>query len=147
MLKYLNEVGEEHGVTMEMENDYGLTPVVYAMMNHKFYAFIYLYFKLKCPLEAERACWVITHMIKQQSNETKILQLILHDDNLGPQVAETALDQAVEHNNVDYLKTTLKHLYETNILLEPKLTALLETADIKEEIQSILELYLAMTVY
>ena len=65
MLKYLQEVGPDQGVTLEMENSYGLTPVVYAMMNHKVYTFIYLYFKLKCPLSVDRACWTVTQMIKQ----------------------------------------------------------------------------------
>lgn len=34
MLKYLREIGPAHGVTLKMENSYGLTPIVYAMMNH-----------------------------------------------------------------------------------------------------------------
>lgn len=65
MLRYLREVGTAEGVTLEMENSYGLTPVVYAMMNHKVYSFIYLYFKLRCHLSVERACWTTTQMIKQ----------------------------------------------------------------------------------
>ena len=65
MLKFLREVGPASGVTLEMENSYGLTPVVYAMMNHKTYAFVYLYFKLHCSLTVERACWTATQMIKQ----------------------------------------------------------------------------------
>lgn len=64
MLKYLREVGPASGITLEMENSYGLTPVVYAMMNHKTYAFVYLYFKLRCDLTMERACWTATQMIK-----------------------------------------------------------------------------------
>ena len=65
MLKFIRQVGVEKGVTLEMENSYGLSPIVYAMINHKFYTFIYLYFKLKCELTAERACWTISQIIKQ----------------------------------------------------------------------------------
>ena len=53
------------------------------MINHKFYTFVYLYFKLHCKLTAERACWTITQMIKQQSDETEILSLLLHDEHLS----------------------------------------------------------------
>ena len=28
------EIGPAHGITLEMENFYGLSPIVYAMMNH-----------------------------------------------------------------------------------------------------------------
>ena len=65
MLKYLKEIGNDYGVTLEMENSYGLTPVVYSMMNHQVYTFIYLFFKLRCNLPIERACWTTTQMIKQ----------------------------------------------------------------------------------
>ena len=48
MLKYLREIGTRYGVTLEMENMYGLTPIIYAMMNHQFYVFVFLYFKARC---------------------------------------------------------------------------------------------------
>lgn len=64
MLKYLREVGPSEGISLEMENDYALTPVVYAMINHQVYAFIYLYYKLKCKLSTDRACWTTTQMVK-----------------------------------------------------------------------------------
>ena len=48
MLKYLREIGTKHGVTLEMENSYGLAPIIYAMMNQQFYVFVYLYFKARC---------------------------------------------------------------------------------------------------
>ena len=60
MLKYLRQEGEQHGVTLESPNSYGLTPIVYAMMNHKVHVFIYLYFKLRCELTQERAAWTVT---------------------------------------------------------------------------------------
>ena len=60
MLRYLREVGAPQGVTLESENSYGLTPISYAMMNHKVHVFIYLYFKMHCKLTNERACWTIT---------------------------------------------------------------------------------------
>ena len=73
MLKYLKEVGPSQGVTLEMENSYGLTPIVYAMMNNQLYSFIYLYFKVKVNLTIERACWTVTQMIKQQNKDIEII--------------------------------------------------------------------------
>ena len=35
MLQYLRELGKENGVDLEMENTYGMTPIVYAMMNNQ----------------------------------------------------------------------------------------------------------------
>lgn len=60
MLKYLQEIGPARGVTLEMENSYGLTPIVYAMMNHKVYTFIYLFSKIRVPFPVERAEWTTT---------------------------------------------------------------------------------------
>ena len=60
MLRFLKEVGIPYGVTLEMENSYGLTPVVYAMMNNKVHTFIYLKHKMGCALSEERACWTVT---------------------------------------------------------------------------------------
>ena len=60
MLKYLREVGPSYTISLEMENAYGLTPVVYAMMNHQVYTFIYLYFKVQVPLSKESAKWTVT---------------------------------------------------------------------------------------
>ena len=60
MLMYLRKVGGPHGVTLESENSYGLTPIIYAMMNHKVHAFIYLYFKMHCKLSSKKAQWTIT---------------------------------------------------------------------------------------
>ena len=34
LLKQLREIGHGYGLSLEMENTYGLTPVVYSMMNH-----------------------------------------------------------------------------------------------------------------
>ena len=48
MMKYLNEIGPERNVTLEMENAHGLAPIIYTMLNQKVFAFIYLYFKRKC---------------------------------------------------------------------------------------------------
>ena len=64
MLKYLRDVGSSHGVSLEMENSFGLSPIVYAMMNQKVHTFIYLYYKVKCALSTETASWVITQMVK-----------------------------------------------------------------------------------
>ena len=57
MLKYLREVGPSYGISLEMENDYGLAPIVYALINNQLYAFVYLYFKMRCSLSEERATW------------------------------------------------------------------------------------------
>ena len=113
MLKYLREIGPDHGVTLYMENSYGLTPVVYAAMNHEVYAFIYLFHKLKSEFLAERAAWVVTQLIKQGSEDTEILQLLLHEKDLRGPVAESALNASVEHCNPVYLKAILRHLYHS----------------------------------
>ena len=65
MLKYLREVGPSYGISLEMENAYELTPIVYAMMNQKVYTFVYLYYKVQVPLSLETASWTVTQMIKQ----------------------------------------------------------------------------------
>ena len=118
MLKYLRDFGPANGVTLEMENSYGLTPIVYAMMNQQVLTFIYLYFKLKCTLPVERASWATMQLIKQGSSNTKIIQLLLHDATLGDKVAETALTAAVEHLNLDVLKTVLKHQFHAKKLTQ-----------------------------
>ena len=125
MLKYLREVGPAQGVTLEMENSYGLTPIVYAMMNNQVYTFIYLYFKMSCYLSSERASWTITQMIKQQTDRTEILQLLFHEETLSDAVAQAALSASVENSNSDTLKCTLKHLYCNNKLYEGQLRVLL----------------------
>lgn len=114
MLKYLKEIGTGLGVTLEMENSYGLTPIVYAMMNHKVYTFIYLFSKIKAKFPAERAEWTTTQLVKQGSSETSIIQLLLHDEVLGDKVAEAALTASVEFSNPYVLKAVLKHRYYLN---------------------------------
>ena len=111
MLKYLREMGRPYGVTLEMENSYGLTPIVYTMMNQQVHSFIYLYFKIGCQLSEERACWTVTQMIKSGSNDTQILQLLFHDENLSDSVSRTALKASIEHSNAHFLQACLKHLF------------------------------------
>ena len=64
MLKYLNEIGPERNVTLQMENAHGLAPIMYTMLNQKVYSFIYLYFRLNCPLDKDSVTWAITHMVR-----------------------------------------------------------------------------------
>ena len=78
MLQYLNKIGPERNVTLTMTNSHGLAPIMYTMLNQKVYSFIYLYFKMKCPLSKESVTWATTHMVRQ-STETAIIKLLLHD--------------------------------------------------------------------
>ena len=64
MLKYLNEIGPEHNVSVQMENAHGLAPIMYTMLNQKVYSFIYLYFKLNCELSEDSVTWATTHMVR-----------------------------------------------------------------------------------
>ena len=134
MLKYLEEIGPQHGITLNMTNAFDLAPITYTMLNQQVYAFIYLYFKMKCPLDKDKAIWAIKHMVRQ-STETTIIRLLLHDVKLGHIVAREAVDQAVETGNVQVLKAVLKRLITTdtqcklNIVTVTTLQTLLESTD------------------
>lgn len=112
ILKYIRSVPAQRAsedsqrsvVTLEMENSYGLTPIVYALMNCQFNTFVYLRFKMRCKLTEERASWTVTQLIKQgvsaptpgfdqaqahqQRSKESILWLLMQEENgLGDAVA------------------------------------------------------------
>ena len=147
MLKYLREVGPSRGVTLEMENSYGLSPIVYAMMNQQVYTFIYLRFKMQCQLSVDRACWTITQMTKQCTKDTAILNLLLHDEQLGAEVAQTALNASVEHANSDTLEAVMAHLYHQDYIQEQQIINLMQQTAIDPVCLDILERYLAKLVF
>ena len=64
MLKYLKEIGPTHGITLDMTNAFDLAPITYTMLNQQVYAFIYLYFKLQCPLPKDKVIWAVKHMVR-----------------------------------------------------------------------------------
>ena len=146
MLKYLREIGPAYGVGLEMENSYGLTPIVYAMINNQLYTFVYLFFKMRCSLTAERASWTATQLVKQQCEDVQLLNLLFNDVNLGDEVAQTVLDASVEHQNTDTLEAVLKHLFHSNRLSENHLTNLLEETTADPVVTDMLERYLAKVV-
>ena len=113
MMKYLNEIGPERNVTLEMENAHGLAPIIYTMLNQKVFAFIYLYFKRKCQLDRDSAEWAVKHMVRQ-STKTEIIEILLHDVQLGHVVAREALQNAVETGNISIIKVVLTRLYKVD---------------------------------
>ena len=147
MLKYLNEIGPERNVTLQMENAHGLAPIMYTMLNQKVYSFIYLYFKQNCELSKDSVTWATTHMVRQ-STETQIIQLLLHDVKLGHIVARVALDTSVETGNVQVLKAVLKRHSAVdpqcliNIFTIEKLKELAQSTD-ELEVKNILHTHLA----
>ena len=113
MLKYLNEIGPERNVTLEMENSHGLSPIIYTMLNQKVFAFIYLYFKQKCQFDRDSCEWAVKYMVRQ-STKTEIIEILLHDVQLGHIVAREALKNAVETGNTNVIKVVLTRLYKVD---------------------------------
>ena len=79
-------------------------------------------------------------MIKSASNDTQILQLLLHDEKLSDSVSRTALKASIEHSNAPYLQACLKHLFFCKCITEGQIKAMI--ADCEDpEIKTILVKY------
>ena len=99
-----------------------MPPVVYAMMNQKFYTWIYLYFKMKCTLDEATAVWCVGEMIKL-SPQTEILAVLLAIKELKTPVMNTALAHSIKLANIPVLKFVLANC--ANDIPEETLTGLL----------------------
>ena len=65
-------------------------------------------------------------MTKQCTKDTAILNLLLHDEQLGAEVAQTALNASVEHANSDTLEAVMAHLYHQDYIQEQQIINLMQ---------------------
>ena len=108
IIKYLNEFKADCGLDFNAKNNYNMPPVVYAMINQKFYTWIYLYFKMNCTLEESTAVWCVGEMVKL-SPQTEILSVLLQIKELRLQVMNTALAHSIKLGNLPVLKYVLEN--------------------------------------
>jgi hypothetical protein len=60
ILKHLSTLN----LDFEKGNKYGISPVIYSLVNQQVYTFVFLAFKMGCELTPTLAMWSATEMVK-----------------------------------------------------------------------------------
>ena len=96
---------------MDRPNNYGITPVVYALVNDHFYTFVYLLQGGAVELQKPMAVWAVGEVVKSNSR-LEGLSILLKMKHLQADVAQKMLESSIEYRDKNALGLALRYTTE-----------------------------------
>jgi hypothetical protein len=81
---------------LDRPNNYGITPVIYALVNDHFYTFVYLLMGGAVELQKSMATWAVGEVIKSGGG-LEGLEILAQTSHLRVEVVPKLLTSSIEH--------------------------------------------------